>query len=108
MLKKTERLSRSEFTHYFKIGKRINSEYFTIVISPALTFKAVAVVGKKVHKEAVDRNRLKRQVYAQLQVWRKSVVGVYLVLVKPPLAKKTKAERNKIITEEIGLLLNKR
>ena len=106
MLKKTERLSRTEFTHYFKVGKRNNSEYLTIVHSPATYFKASVVVGKKVYKEAVDRNRLKRQVYAKIREFKNQSTGVYLVLVKPPLAKLTTAKRKEALATELGALIN--
>jgi ribonuclease P protein component len=106
MLKKTERLSRTEFTHYFKVGKRSNTEYLTIVHSPATCFKASVVVGKKVYKEAVDRNRLKRQVYAKLRDLKAQSTGVFLVLVKPPLAKLTKAKQKQALTTELGAVIN--
>lgn len=106
MLKKTQRLSRTEFTHYFKIGTRSNSEYLTIVRAKAPTFKAAVVVGKKVYKEAVDRNRLKRQVYAKIRELNSNSTGVYLVLVKPPLAKLTAAKRKQALITELGAVIN--
>lgn len=105
MLKKTERLSRIEFSRYFKSGKRSNSEYLTIVQSPAPVFKAAVVVGKKVFKEAVDRNRLRRQIYALLQT-KKTGTGVYLILVKPPLTKLKNKERLQVVATELGRVIN--
>jgi ribonuclease P protein component len=106
MLKKTERLSRNEFTHYFKVGKRTNTEYLTIVHSPTPYFKASVVVGKKVYKEAVDRNRLKRQVYAKIRDIKAGSTGVFLVLIKPPLAKLTAAKRKEVLGAELGTVIN--
>jgi ribonuclease P protein component len=82
MFKKTERLNRSMFTQYFKIGKRLHTDYFTLVYSPAPVRMVAVVVGKKVFAGAVDRNTLRRRVYASTC----SLVaqtGVYLIIAKP-------------------------
>ncbi len=104
MLKKALRISKSEFTNYFKIGQRRNSEYFTIVYYPNATFKVAVVVGKKVFKNAVDRNKLRRQVYTVLTEEQKNLTGVYLILVKPTINKKTKSEKRQILNE-LGRLI---
>ncbi len=85
MFKKTKRLTQSEFSEYFKIGKRHNSPAFTIVTHPLPSLKVSVVVGKKVAKSAVKRNLIKRRVYASL---RRELVGsefsgVLIVLIKP-------------------------
>jgi len=82
MLKKTERLSTKAFDEYFKTGRRTHGTYVQVVFSKANTFHGAVVVGKKVYKRAVDRNRLRRQLYAVLYEYRQHV-GVYQVLVKP-------------------------
>ena len=64
MFKKTERLNRTAFSAYFKIGQRYHTDYFTLVHSPAPVKAVAVVVGKKVFKGAVDRNMLRRRVYA--------------------------------------------
>jgi ribonuclease P protein component len=82
MFKKSERLNRSVFNQYFKIGRRTHTDNFTMVYSPA-PFKAVAVVvGKKVYKGAVDRNTLRRRVYAAARGGIHGT-GVYLIISKP-------------------------
>jgi ribonuclease P protein component len=61
--KKNERLRRrSEFSALFKSGKRIHSEYLTVILSTNTSDvrRLGLVVGKKVRKEAVRRNRMKR------------------------------------------------
>ena len=84
MFKKGERLNRSEFTHFFSVGKKSHSKYLTFITSPYPTLKVSVVVGKKVAKSAVKRNTIKRRVYATL---RKMIVGqhqgVVIVVVKP-------------------------
>lgn len=82
MLKKAERLTTKAFDQYFKTGRRNHGEYVQVVVSPANTFHGAVVVGKKVYKRAVDRNRLRRQLYAVLYEYRDSSV-VLQVLVKP-------------------------
>ena len=91
MFKKSERLNRTVFNQYFKIGRRIHTDNFTLVYSPA-PFKAVAVVvGKKVYKGAVDRNTLRRRVYAAARSGIHGT-GVYLIISKPPAKNLTQAE----------------
>ncbi len=61
--KKNERLRRrSEFSALFKSGKRIHSEYLTVILSTNTSDvrRLGLVIGKKVRKEAVRRNRMKR------------------------------------------------
>jgi ribonuclease P protein component len=61
--KKNERLRRRiEFSALFKSGKRIHSEYLTVILSTNTSDvrRLGLVVGKKVRKEAVRRNRMKR------------------------------------------------
>lgn len=61
--KKNERLRRrSEFSALFQSGKRIHSEYLTVILSANASGvrRLGLVVGKKVGKAAVRRNRMKR------------------------------------------------
>jgi ribonuclease P protein component len=85
MLKKANRLSRMQFTEYFRLGKRHHFEHLTVIYCPNLTFFAAVVVGKKVSKGAVRRNTLKRRVLARLaQVQKEWVVtGVFIIILKP-------------------------
>lgn len=82
MFKKSERLDRTAFTQYFKIGKRSQTEYFTLIYTPALIRAVAVVVGKKVYKGAVDRNTLRRRVYAAARTNIGST-GVYVIIAKP-------------------------
>jgi ribonuclease P protein component len=103
MFSKNERLNRSEFNHFFAVGKRIYSPYFTIITAPAPTQKVAVVVGKKVAKSAVRRNMLRRRVYAQLREQSQSLgQGVFIMLVKPAFARLTRLEAKKICTEAIA------
>lgn len=103
MLNKKERLSKKEFDRFFVSGKRLHSPLFTIVYSQSPTFHAAVVVGKKVYKHAVDRNRLRRRLYSILYHLSRDqgLKGVYIVLSKPAAAKATftdlKAETEKVI-----------
>lgn len=87
MFKKAERLSRSEFTDYFSHGVRKHTKHITAVVSPLKARKVAVVVGKKVAKSAVKRNRLKRRIYATLRkMLAKEYQGVIIVIVKPTFA----------------------
>jgi len=85
MLKKVHRLSRTQFTEYFRIGKRYHFEHLTIIHSPAPVFLCAVVVGKKVAKSAVRRNTLKRRVSARLSQVHKEqeLTGVLIIILKP-------------------------
>jgi ribonuclease P protein component len=93
MFKKTERLGRSDFTGYFKAGRRFQSPTLTIVYTPAVSFKVAVVVGKKVAKQAVERNRIRRRLYATLRRFKESYSitnGVFIIIVKPPAYQATR------------------
>ncbi len=85
MFKKTERLSRSEFSQYFKAGHKNNFKHLTVVTADINTLKVVVVVGKKVAKSAVKRNKIRRRVYASLYdlLAKGKQKGVFIVIVKP-------------------------
>jgi len=63
MLKKKQRLSRGEFAHLLKHGKRLHSPYFSLLYTPVEGTKCGLVVGKKIAKKAVERNKLRRKIY---------------------------------------------
>jgi len=92
MLAKVERLSRAEFVAFFKSGKRIHTNHLTLVFSPHPTFHGSVVVSKKVSKQAVTRNTIRRRIYSELRTLRTVRVGVYIVMVKPSLNTLTKKE----------------
>jgi ribonuclease P protein component len=86
MFRKSERLNRTAFTEYFKIGRRFHSDNYTLIYSPVPFRAAAVVVGKKVFKGAVDRNTLRRRVYAALRITldtRKFTTGIYIIITKP-------------------------
>lgn len=85
MLKKKERLTKKEFDRFFSSGKRRHSDLFTLVHADDPVFHGAVVVGKKVFKKAVDRNRLRRRVYNALyRLSRENdLQGVYIILTKP-------------------------
>ena len=93
MLKRTERLNRAQFTEFGRSGKRQHSEAATLSFSPYPTFHGAVVVSKKVSKSATRRNRLRRQVYSQLQITKQSRrTGVFVCILKPEAEKMTSAQ----------------
>ncbi len=87
MLKKAQRLTRLEFSHFFKVGKRINDPLFTIIYAPNTTFKGAVVVSKKLYKSAPSRNRLRRQAYALLAEKTQNNNAMSLIIIFNPKAK---------------------
>ena len=94
MLKKKERLTRTAFDRSFSIGKRIHEHFFQIIYNPSETFHGSVVVGKKVYKNATDRNRLRRQLYASLYQFnkKKPQAVTYIVMVKPGATKAVRTD----------------
>ena len=56
--------------------------------SPSTHFHGAVVVGKKVYKRAVDRNKLRRQIYNLVYNLKKNndIKGVFIILTKPPVS----------------------
>lgn len=94
MLAKKERLNREAFNRFFASGKRYHSPNFQLIHSPFERFHGSVVVGKKVFKSAVRRNRLRRQVYGQLYRAKATgpQTGVYILIAKPSAGTLTKAK----------------
>lgn len=92
MVATQNRISRAHFPTYFASGKRFHSEHFTVVYTKATDFRVSVVVSKKVAKNAVDRNRLRRRAYGVVERFGKdhTIGGVYIILYKPGALKATR------------------
>lgn len=102
MFKKTERLGRDQFDTFFKTGKRHHFEHATLVFSPYPTLHVSVVVSKKVHKSAVQRNTLRRRIYAQFRTLKqRNCSGVFIVILKPSFKTLTRLEAKERIAELI-------
>lgn len=104
MLAKKRRLTTAEFDRYFKTGKRHHTPSLQVLYSKAADFHGAVVVGKKVSKKAVERNKLRRRVYNALYQIQKQnqQTGVFIVLVKPVAAKVSFSE----LKDELSPLLS--
>jgi len=104
MLKKQQRVTAAEFNSCFQTGRRVHGRLCTLVYCPNVAFKAAAVVGKKLARRAVDRNRQRRRIYSALRRVRDQGVakGTFLVLAKAPLLSATAAEIGVEIDNLIG------
>jgi len=109
MLKKSERLTRQAFTQYFTAGKKHHFPHLTIVYTPHASVHASVVVGKKVAKQAVRRNTLRRRVYAQLyqRLKKEGITGVFIVLLKPSFATLPRKHANEEITRTIAAVIKR-
>jgi len=86
MFSRQERLNRHEFTTYFKEGKRYSLPLMQVIYTPSEKLKVAVVVGKKVSKQAVVRNKLRRQTYHSLRgvfIDLKINKGVFIVILRP-------------------------
>lgn len=107
MLKKSERLDRKAFSDYFSKGKRKHGLYTTIITSPTQGFFGAVVVGKKVSKQAVVRNSVRRRLYSILDKARidNSLQGVFIIITKPAVSKLSKKAFQIELSKEVGLAL---
>ena len=107
MLKKTERLDKRQFSQYFNNGRRNHGSYTTVIVHPHPRFACVVVVGKKVAKKAHDRNRLKRQAYSVVEKIKteRELKGVFIIILKPAIAKLTKNKLREELDKEVGKVL---
>ncbi len=103
MLKKQERLTKQAFDRSFSLGKRLHTKELQLIYHPSPAFQAAVVVGKKVYKKAVDRNRLRRQLYATLSDVRaeRGFVGTVIVVAKPALAAVPQKKRATLLRQAL-------
>lgn len=94
MLKKKERLTKGLFDRSFSVGKRVHMPSLQLIYSQSDSFHGSVVVGKKVYKGAVQRNKLRRQLYAHLYQFAKNHPAplTYIVIAKPYITKVSKSE----------------
>lgn len=85
MLKKRDRLTKKQFDAYFASGKRFHSPLVQLIYTPLTSFHGAAVAGKKVSKKAVERNTVRRRLYAALYALKKetNLQGVFIMIAKP-------------------------
>jgi ribonuclease P protein component len=109
MLKKKERLTKKKFDRSFSVGTRFHSPTIQLIYEDTPDFHGAAVVGKKVHKKAVDRNRLRRRLYGALYRYQKSnpLTGTYILIAKPALAKVLKNQFTQEVEKSIELVTKK-
>lgn len=105
MLPKKKRLTATEFSRFFASGRRVHGTNMQLVVTPLSEFHGAAVVGKKVFKSAVKRNKVRRRLYDALYraYRRQSLTGVYIVIAKPAAAKAS----FEALRDELEVLLGK-
>jgi len=92
MLAKKFRLKAKEFSCVWEKGKAFSSPYFLFKILPNdlpyCRFSAVA--PRRLFPRAVQRNRMRRQIYALAAPYVSSAPGKDIIVVARPLVKKKK------------------
>jgi len=104
MLSKKKRLTKKEFDAVFQTGKRIHSPALQLIYKKDDCFHGAAVVGKKVYKSAVGRNRLRRRLYGVLYTYYKNnpLQGTFILIAKPAL----KDVKKDVFAHEVEKVLN--
>lgn len=104
MFKKTNRLNRAEFEVFFKNGRRYHTKHLQLIYTTQPTLKVAVVVPKKVVKSAVERNRLRRQLYHQSKQILINATGVYIFLVKNSILDINNSDRLAEIKKLVGVI----
>jgi len=104
MLPKKQRLTKKEFDTYFQSGRRFHHELFTLVYTPHEEFHGAVVVGKKVSKKAVARNKIRRRVYSALYARKKeaNLTGIYIILTKKPIIDAQFSDIRSVLGDMVG------
>ncbi len=87
MLKKKERLTREAFNRFFSVGKRTHSPVLQVIFTPHTVLHVSVVVSKKIAKQAVKRNKIRRRIYDIVRNYSRETKlhGVFIFLVKQPI-----------------------
>jgi ribonuclease P protein component len=80
MLPKQSRLTAGEVREVIAHGRSVRASVLSAKFVPAKQLRASVVVSKKVAKQAVERNRLRRAVYRALE--KVKAEGIYVVFVQ--------------------------
>ncbi len=97
MLAKTNRLSRKDFLLAKKSSKKIVAENLVVYYSPSDHFRASVVIGKKLAKKAVVRNRIRRLIYAYLQT--KFLIIKYNLIILPQSHEITPSSLDQVLSK---------
>jgi len=104
MFLKAHRLDRASFAAVFATGTRHHFPCHTLIVSPAPQVQAAVVVGKKVSKLAVQRNLIKRRIYARLRTELAMVTTpvAVIVLTKPCYAQLSRKAADESLRKSIA------
>lgn len=95
-------LTRLDYSRVFSGSKRIQNKAFTLLIhhkNDASCCKLGLVISKKVHKTAVQRNRIKRLIRETFRTQKQLKRADYVVLAKPGSATYSNAQLLTMINE---------
>ncbi len=88
-------LTRLDYSRVFSKSKKIQNKVFTLLVhynNEITTSKLGLVVSKKVHKTAVQRNRIKRLIRESFRTHSSLKLAEYVVMAKPGSTKYTNTE----------------
>ena len=95
-------LTRLDYSRVFSGSKRIQNKAFTLLVhynNESKSSKLGLVVSKKVHKTAVQRNRIKRVIRESFRTKKQLKLADYVVLAKPGSATFSNADLRVYIDE---------
>lgn len=105
MLKKTERLSKTDTGWLLRKGDKLNNDLFSIKfrLNKKTFCRYSIVVSKKTLNLATDRNLIRRQLYEILRHRPPASTGFdCMIFVKPPLLKMTFEEKQEKLLKTLN------
>lgn len=67
MLPRNKRISRKIFNEFTRLGARVDSEHFYLRTTNSDTTRIAVSVSKKISKQAVVRNKIRRRTYSAVR-----------------------------------------
>ncbi len=102
MFPKSQRVSRAAFASWYTKSRRYHTPIGMVCYVPHHELLVAVVVSKKVAKQAVERNRLRRRMYALLRVLLATHTGVFIFITKPPITTTPRLDIQKHVCEVFG------
>jgi ribonuclease P protein component len=105
MLKKTQRLSKQKVQYLLKKGNYFSNSYLGIkcLANKVQINRFSVIISKKTLPAAVDRNRLRRQLYELIRLNTLDLPDQFdcLIIVKPPLLKLPPDQISTVLLESL-------
>lgn len=102
MFKKRDRMTASEFSTFYADARPYHGTYLTLRTTASDALRVAAVAPKKLYRRAVDRNRVRRRLYALLRECVPDESRAYIVVAKDGVLTASTDELREDLTSLLG------